>query len=73
MRELSADTCDKLLVLFGGGYNSSASVISYYNIMCGLLGKEEYMQEKDIPDKGVDKVENLISELKKLLMPHWSL
>jgi len=41
--------------------------------MCGLLGKEEYMQEKDIPDKGVDKVENLISELKKLLMPHWSL
>ncbi len=73
MRELSADTCDKLLVLFGGGYNSSASVISYYNIMCGLLSKEDYMQEKDTPDKGVDKVENLVSEFKKLLMPHWNL
>jgi len=72
-RELSADTCDKLLVLFGGGYNSSASVISYYNIMCGLLSKEDYMQEKDITDKGVDEVENLVYELKKLLMPHWNL
>jgi len=72
-RELSADTCDKLLVLFGGGYNSSASVISYYNIMCGLLSKEDYMQEKDITDKGVDEVGNLIYELKKLLMPHWNL
>ena len=73
MRELSVDTCNKLLVLFGGGYNSSASVISYYNVMCGLLGREDHMQEKDIPDKGIDKVENLVSELKKLLITHWSL
>ena len=49
--KLSSATCDKLLVLFGGGYNSNASVTSYYNIMYGLLDKKEYKKEKDIPDK----------------------
>ena len=42
---LSVNTCDKLLVLFGGGYNSNKSVISYFNIMCGLLNKDGYINE----------------------------
>ena len=47
MMELSENTCNKLLVLFGGGYNSTASIKSYYNIMCGLLNKKDYMKEED--------------------------
>jgi hypothetical protein len=71
--KLSSTTCDKLLVLFDRGYNSNASVTSYYNIMCGLLDKREYKKEKDIPDKKTDEVEILVSKLKKLLAKYWDL
>ena len=74
MRELSADTCDKLLVLLGGGYNSSASVISYYNIMCGLLGKDEYLKEIDnTSHQKIERVKNLVFDLKKVLKLHWEI
>ena len=73
MVELSNTTCKKLLVLFGGGYNSSASIKSYYNIMCGLLGRKDIVIEKDIPDKKAEDVEQLVVELKKLLAPYWGL
>ena len=71
--ELSNNTCKKLLVLFGGGYNSSASIKSYYNIMCGLLGRKDIIMEEDISDKKAEDVEQLVFELKKLLAPHWEL
>lgn len=73
MMKLSTNTCNKLLVLFGGGYNSDASVKSYYNIMCGLLDRKDYIQEEEIPDERIDEVERLVSELKKILAPHWDL
>ncbi|MDH7517824.1 MAG: hypothetical protein QHH19_05720 [Candidatus Thermoplasmatota archaeon] len=73
MRELSVAGCDRLLVLLGGGYNSFASVQSYYNVMCGLLGREDYIKEEDIPDPRVREVDGLISELKGLLRPYWVL
>jgi acetoin utilization protein AcuC len=73
MRELSVAGCDRLLVLLGGGYNSSASVQSYYNVMCGLLGREDYIKEDDIPDPRVKEVDDLVSELKSLLRPYWTL
>lgn len=68
---LSKDSCDKLLVLFGGGYNSDSSVICYYNIMCGLLKKMEFIKEKDIPDEKISEVEKLINKLKEILSPYW--
>jgi acetoin utilization deacetylase AcuC-like enzyme len=73
--KLSSTTCDKLLVLFGGGYNSNASVTSYYNIMCGLLNNtEEYLKEKDdYSHQKYEKVKNLVSELKQVLKPYWDL
>ena len=71
--ELSNNTCKKLLVLFGGGYNSSASIKSYYNIMCGILGRKDIITEEDIPDKKAEGVEQLVFELKKLLAPYWNL
>jgi len=73
MMVLSSSTCKKLLVLFGGGYNSSASVQSYYNIMCGLLDRTDYIKEKDIPDTKTEEVKRLVSELKNLLHPYWKL
>jgi len=73
MREISVAGCDRLLVLLGGGYNSSSSVQSYYNVMCGLLGREDYIKEDEIPDQKVGEVEGLISELKGLLRPYWVL
>jgi acetoin utilization protein AcuC len=73
IRMLSASTCNKLLVLFGGGYNSGASVVSYYNIMCGLLNRKDYIKEKTVPDKKIEIVENLVKELKKQLSPFWDL
>ena len=73
IKNLSNATCKKLLVLMGGGYNSSSSVISYYNIMCGLLNIADYIKEKEILDYRTDEVESLIFELKKLLGTHWTL
>jgi len=73
MKELSEDTCNKLLVLFGGGYNSNASIISYYNIMCGLLDREDYVTEKNMPDKKNPEIKLLLSELKKLLAMYWEI
>lgn len=73
IKELSSTTCNKLLVLFGGGYNSEASITSYYNIMCGFLNRKDYMKEKDIPEKHTEEVEQLVSELKKQLVSHWDL
>ena len=71
--ELSNETCKKLLVLFGGGYNSCDSVKSYYNIMCGLLGRKDYLREKEIPDKKILEVEKLVIELEKILSSYWNL
>ncbi|UCD14607.1 MAG: histone deacetylase family protein [Thermoplasmatales archaeon] len=69
--ELSKKTCNKLLVLFGGGYNSLASVRSYYNILCGILKKSDYIKEKNVFDYEVEKVDNEVALLKKILSQHW--
>lgn len=72
MKELSEKSCNKLLVLFGGGYNSNASIICYYNIMCGLLDKHNYIKEKDSTSHyKVEIVMDNVSRLKKLLSDYW--
>jgi len=73
MLELSKNTCKKLLVLFGGGYNSSSSIKSYYNIMCGLLERKDFIIEKEIPGKKSEDAEQLVLKLKKLLDSYWNL
>jgi len=73
LAKLARSTCDKVLVLFGGGYNSSASVRSYYNIMCGLLGRKEYFQEPARVDRNTEEVMQVVAELKQLLTAHWDL
>lgn len=69
--ELSTATCNKLLVAFGGGYNSAASVKSYYNIICGLLSKDNYLREQDILDTKAEEVKQVVSKLKNVLKPYW--
>jgi len=71
MIELSNSTCKKLLVLLGGGYNGSASVSSYYNVFCGLLGKDDYLKEEETDDAKKEVVKTLVSELKKTLADYW--
>jgi len=73
MRELSVAGCDRLLVLLGGGYDSSGSIQSYYNVMCGLLGRADYIKEDEIPDPRVIEVDRLVFELKGILNPYWVL
>ncbi len=73
MKDLSAKTCNKLLVAFGGGYNSDASVKSYYNIVCGLLEKHTYLSEEDIADPHIQEVEHRVVEVKTILADHWAL
>ena len=71
--ELSKETCEKLLVLLGGGYNSVACIKSYYNVFCGLLGKTEYLEEDDIPDSDPGAVRHVVSQLKASLNEYWNL
>ena len=74
MRELSKESCDKIAVLMGGGYNSDASVKSNYNVVCGLINHKYYIREFDNHSfKKYEIVKNQVSKLKKVLKPHWSL
>ncbi len=70
---ISNNLCKKLVVLLGGGYNSTACLISYYNIICGLLDKDQYIKEEEIPDYKAEHVKNLVNELKKKLADYWQL
>jgi acetoin utilization protein AcuC len=70
---LSQELCQKLLVFLGGGYNSTACIKSYYNIFCGLLGKQDYLEEAEIPDTNPDAVQLLVQQLKQNLHEYWSL
>ncbi len=74
MLKLSKETCDKLLVLFGGGYNSDSSIVSYYNIMCGLLELDHFAKETDnYSHQKSNVVKNQVLKLKNFLKPHWGL
>lgn len=71
LRKLSKETCDKLLVLFGGGYNSQSCVYSYYNIMNGLLNTKEFIEEKEKEDKNYEYTKKQVDILSKLVSEHW--
>jgi acetoin utilization protein AcuC len=71
--ELSKETCQKLLVLLGGGYNSVACIKSYYNVFCGLLGNKDFFEEEELPDTDPEQVQNTVNQLKQYLSEYWSL
>ena len=72
IKELSDNSCKKLLVLFGGGYSSNTSIICYYNVMCGLLNNHNYIKEEDsMSHSRVEIVVESISQLKGLLKEYW--
>jgi acetoin utilization protein AcuC len=71
MIELSSQSCNRLLVLFGGGYNSDASVICYYDLLCGFLGRSDAILEDEIPDDHQGIVKQLVSDLKQYLSVYW--
>jgi len=73
MRKISSETCNKLLVLFGGGYNSNSSVYSYYNIMSGLLGKKQYVKEEEKKQINQKEIELLVKQLKNIISSWWKL
>lgn len=70
---LSERYSKKLLVLLGGGYNSSSCITAYENIFHGLLRDEAYKTEDDSYElNNIDIVETRISDLKKVLKPYWN-
>jgi acetoin utilization protein AcuC len=69
---LSRETCNKLLVLLGGGYNSAACIKSYYNIFCGLLERQGFFEEEEIPDSDPKAVQDVIQQLKQNLSDYWT-
>jgi len=74
MKKISEKSCNKLLVLFGGGYNGESSVKSYYNIMCGLIGRDDYYREVDkYAFSKYEKTKETVSKLKHFLEQYWDL
>jgi len=74
VNEISKKSCNKLLVLFGGGYNSNSSAISYYNIMCGLMNRKNFIKEDDPRSHfRIETVMEKVSRLKKELEPWWKI
>lgn len=72
MKDIATNTCKKIVVCLGGGYNLEQSVRSYYNIVSGILGFDDFISEKEIPDKRMDDVKNVVSQVKKKLADYWS-
>lgn len=73
MKKLSVDTGNRLLVLFGGGYNSMACIYSYYNLCSALLGNAESIDEDERPDAKTVVVKDIVTSLKQVLSPYWIL
>ncbi len=71
--ELSKNLSDKLLVLFGGGYNGEAAKFCYYNIMCGLMEKFDIIKEEIYKDINSNLIDNLIDDFKKIIHPYWEI
>jgi hypothetical protein len=59
--------------LLGGGYNSTACIKSYYNVISGLLDKQDYFEEADIPDDNPEEVQHTVRTLKERLSDYWAL
>ena len=72
MKDIATNTCKKLVVCLGGGYNLEQSVKSYYNIVSGILGLNDFVSEKEIPDRRMNDVKNVVSQVKKKLADYWS-
>jgi len=72
MEDISANTCKKLVICLGGGYNLGPSIKAYYNIVSGILGLDDFMSEKNISDKKMDNVRRVVSQVKKKLADYWS-
>ncbi|HEC82186.1 MAG TPA: histone deacetylase family protein [Thermoplasmatales archaeon] len=73
IKKLSEETCKKLLVLFGGGYNSRASIYAYYNIMCGLMNKNDTIKEEKLRDTRLNETKNVVEELKQIISRYWEI
>ena len=72
--KISEQTCKKLLVLLGGGYNSTTCIHAYENIFNGLLNNNTYITEPDPFEFGNrTKVQGIVSELKNILEFYWNL
>jgi acetoin utilization protein AcuC len=71
VKDIAMDTCKKLVVCLGGGYNLEQSVKSYYNIVSGILGLNDFVSEKNIQYKRIDDVKNVVAELKRKLADYW--
>ena len=71
--KLSKDTCNKLVVLFGGGYNSESCIQAYGNEVSGLLGGDALVREPEPVDADPNAVETMLADLKIRLADFWEL
>ena len=77
IRKVAEKFCDgKLILMSGSGYNPIILPLCWYALAAGVVGLEEirirdpYAPPKE-PPSCREKVENTISELKRLLKKHW--
>jgi len=74
VKKLSKGSCNKLLMLLGGGYNSTACIEAYYNEFCGIIGTSDYIKESDDFELNQYKtVMNQVESLKEILHDYWNL
>jgi acetoin utilization protein AcuC len=78
IRKVAEKVCDgKLVLMPGSGYNPMVLPLCWYALSAGVVGLEEirirdpYAPPKESPSCR-EKVENMISELKRLLRKDWS-
>ncbi|MEM0467456.1 MAG: hypothetical protein QXX20_07710 [Candidatus Thermoplasmatota archaeon] len=73
IQKLSTETCNKLLVLFGGGYNSISCIIAYYNILSGILGDKDFYTEPETIDSSGVNIDIIIKDVKKHIKKYWKI
>lgn len=71
--KLAKETCNRLVVLFGGGYNSDSCIQAYGNIVSGLLGEKNVITEPETRDADPSAIDAMLADLKTRLGDYWEL
>ncbi|MBU0497504.1 MAG: acetoin utilization protein AcuC [Candidatus Thermoplasmatota archaeon] len=69
---LAEQSCRRLLVCLGGGYNSNTCIKAYYNVLSGLLHFEQSIVEPMLSEHVINQVHKIVDQVKEHLQDYWS-
>jgi acetoin utilization deacetylase AcuC-like enzyme len=73
MKAIAENTCNKLVIGLGGGYDSEGCTKGYYNIISALLGNHNFIKEDFSFSENLKSIKELAKTLRLNLSNYWDL